>query len=354
MDGSIAAPDAADSKAADICLSLGRPFVAGDTTLRLQVNVGVSLIGSMASVADESPGGLAHELEKRAELSLDEARRMGPGAHCLYRPEIDDRLRHKALLLQSMQRAIEEQQFRLHYQPMVELASGRIVGAEALIRWNHPTLGIQRPDHFIPLAEQSGLIVPLGAWILRDAVLGLRRWQSSGGARPSVAINISAAQLQRGDLLALLDEMLADGDVDPGQIELELTESALVHPSDDVIGLLRMIRGRGFRIAIDDFGTGHSSLQYLRKLPISKLKIDHSFIRQLSPSSSDASTVRAIIGLGKSMNLEVVAEGVETAVQRDFLVSEGCLFGQGYYFSPPLTEENFRSMLMQGDPLPLV
>jgi diguanylate cyclase (GGDEF)-like protein/PAS domain S-box-containing protein len=352
VDSSIATAEEADRKAQDICAALGRQFTVGDTRLRLDANVGVSVNGNMGLETEGSPGGIARELEKRTELSLEEARRIGPGAHCLYRPDIDDRLRNQELLLQSMAHAIEGQQFHLDYQPMVELATGRIVGAEALVRWNHPLLGIQRPDYFIPLAERSGLILQLGAWVLRDAVLCLRHWHSLGIIRPKVAVNVSFVQLQGDELLAVLDDVLAHGDVDPGQIEFELTESSLVHASDDAIGMLKRIRARGVSIAIDDFGTGHSSFQYLRELPISKLKIDRNFVRQLSPSSSDASTVRAIIGLGKSMGFEVVAEGVETARQRDFLVSEGCLFGQGYYFSPPLAEEDLSGMLLRDEILP--
>jgi EAL domain-containing protein (putative c-di-GMP-specific phosphodiesterase class I) len=234
----------------------------------------------------------------------------------------------------------------------VDLASGRIVGAEALIRWHHPTLGLQRPDLFIPLAEESGLIVPLGAWVLRTGIRSLREWPKFGATRTKLAINVSGVQLERGDLLAVLNEALADGHIDPTQIELELTESSLIHSSDRAVDILRAIRGQGIGIAIDDFGTGYSSFQYVRELPITKLKIDQSFVRHLSPASSDASIVRAIIGLGKSMALDVVAEGVETALQRQFLVGEGCRVGQGYYFSPPLAEEDLLRKLRQNSILP--
>jgi PAS domain S-box-containing protein/diguanylate cyclase (GGDEF)-like protein len=347
-----AALEEAEQLAQAICVALARPFDIDDTMVRLQVNVGVSVNDGIGFGADGSPDSIARELERRTELALYEARNMGPGLHCLYRPEIDDRLRNKVLLQQSLHGAIEQHQFQLHYQPLVDLASGRIVGAEALIRWHHPTLGLQRPDLFIPLAEESGLIVPLGDWVLRTGIRSLREWPKFGAARTKLAINVSGVQLERGDLLAVLNEALADGHIDPTQIELELTESSLVHSSDRAVDILRAIRGRGIGIAIDDFGTGYSSFQYVRELPITKLKIDQSFVRHLSPASSDASIVRAIIGLGKSMALDVVAEGVETALQRQFLVGEGCRVGQGYYFSPPLAEEDLLRKLRQNSILP--
>jgi PAS domain S-box-containing protein/diguanylate cyclase (GGDEF)-like protein len=343
----------AEQLAQEICFALARPFDVDDLTVRLQVNVGVSFNDGISFGANGSHDGIARELEKRTELALYEARKIGAGLHCLYRPEIDDRLRNKVLLKQSLHDAIEKHQFQLHYQPLVDLVLGRIVGAEALVRWHHPTLGLQRPDRFIPLAEESGLIVPLGAWVLRTGIRSLREWPKFGGTRTKLAINVSGVQLERGGLLEVLNEAIADGDIDPTQIELELTESSLIHSSDRAMDILRSVRGQGIGLAIDDFGTGYSSFQYLRDLPITKLKIDQSFVRHLSPTSSDASIVRAIIGLGKSMALDVVAEGVETALQRQFLVDEGCRVGQGYYFSPPIAEEDFLRMLRQNSALPI-
>jgi PAS domain S-box-containing protein/diguanylate cyclase (GGDEF)-like protein len=343
----------AEHLAQAICAALARPFDVGDTMVRLQVNVGVSVTDGISFGADGSPDSIARELEKRTELALYESRKMGAGLYCLYRPEIDDRLRNKVLLQQSLHGAIEQHQFQLHYQPVVDLASGHIVGAEALIRWHHPTLGLQRPDLFIPLAEESGLIVPLGAWVLRAGIRSLREWPKLGAARTKLAINVSGVQLERGDFLSVFNETFNSGDIDPTQIELELTESSFIHSSDRAVDILRAIREKGVGIAIDDFGTGYSSFQYIRDLPITKLKIDQSFVRHLSPVSSDASIVRAMIGLGKSMGLEVVVEGVETATQRQFLVDEGCRVGQGYYFSPPVAEEDFLRMLRHSSALPI-
>jgi len=246
---------------------------------------------------------------------------------------------------------MQEQQFVLHYHPIVDLATGKIVGAEALTRWAHPVLGMQRPELFIPEAESSGLIVPLGAWVVRTALFEMQAWQKDFARPLRVAVNVSAVQLLDPGFVAMLDAALEETGADAGLIDLELTESVLIDPS--TMGVLQTLKARGFRLAVDDFGTGYSSFRYLQTLPVSVVKIDQTFVRQMVIDSSDASIVRAITAVARGLGLEVVAEGIETASQRDFLRVEGCNIGQGYLFSLPLTAEDFRWLLRIDATLPL-
>jgi EAL domain-containing protein (putative c-di-GMP-specific phosphodiesterase class I) len=254
------------------------------------------------------------------------------------------------MLRQSMRHGLEQEQFVLHYHPIVALATGEIVGAEALVRWPHPILGMQRPDLFIPEAESSGLIVPLGAWVLRTALLEMRNWHTSTGRSLRVGINVSAVQLLDPDFVASVDAALAETGADPTFVDLELTESVLIGTSASRV--LNALKQRGFRLSLDDFGTGYASFRYLQTLPVSAVKIDQTFVRHMVIDSSDASIVRAIVAVAKSLRLDVVAEGIETQQQRDFLRDEGCHEGQGYLFSLPLAAEDFRWLLASKATLP--
>jgi EAL domain-containing protein (putative c-di-GMP-specific phosphodiesterase class I) len=256
------------------------------------------------------------------------------------------------VLRHSLRKAIEEKQFKLHYQPLVDLVSGTIVGAEALVRWNHPELGLQRPDIFIPFAESSGLIIPLGNWIFREAMQQVVSWRRDGLEVPKIAINVSGVQLQDPGLLRSIETALAQTGAQARHFELELTEGFMIEASPSTLGLLKSLKTLGFTLAIDDFGTGHSSFRYLRDFPVDKVKIDQTFVRQMVVDSSDASIIRAIIALAKSLDLKVVAEGIETMVQRNFLREEGCQIGQGYLFSVPLTAEDFGYLIARNIRLP--
>jgi EAL domain-containing protein (putative c-di-GMP-specific phosphodiesterase class I) len=300
-----------------------------------------------------TPSSLADEIVKQSNLALAEAKRAGRGAHRIYAAELDDRERSRVILRQSLQRAVGEEQFLLQYHPLVDLRSGRIVGAEALVRWEHPELGMQQPDRFIPLAEASGLIVPLGRWVLRTALRELSEWARAGIDPPRVSVNISSVQLRDPDFIAAIDEALADTGCDPRRIDFELTESVLIEASSRTLTVLNALKRRGFRLALDDFGTGYSSFQYLRSLPIDKVKIDQAFVRRMAVDSSDAAIVRAIMTVARSLSLEIVAEGIETLVQRDFLRNEGCPVGQGYFFSLPLPAPAFRELLGRRVMLPV-
>ncbi len=351
---SIPADTSIEKLAAGLCLHLAEPVNVDDKEVMLEACIGVAVFpmaddSIQISVATDA----AAEIMKQANLALYEAKQAGRGVYRLYEAELDDRVRNRMVLRQSLQRAIAEEHFEMHYHPSVDLTTGRIMGAEALVRWNHPDLGFQRPDMFVPLAESSGLIVPLGAWVIKDTLRQGQEWKRQGHDIGRIAINVSGIQIQRGGFIANLERILAETGADPKDYEFELTERVLIDPSPETLNILREIKSLGFDLAIDDFGTGHSSFRYLRDFPIDKIKIDQSFIRQLVVDSSDASIVRAIIQLAHSLHIKVIAEGIETIIQRDFLRKEGCKTGQGYLFSLPLTAEDYGWLLEQHITLPV-
>lgn len=338
--------------AAGLCRVLAAPFAmaGGDFSVEACVGAAAYPLDGIATVIE--PAAVMSELMKRATLALQAAKRVGRGMHRIFAVDKDDRQDNQIILRQSLRKAIEESQFKLHYHPLVDLASGTIVGAEALVRWNHPELGLQKPDIFIPFAESSGLIIPLGGWIFREAMLQVKSWQRRGLNVPKIAINVSGVQLQDPDLLRSIESTLIQTGANASQFELELTEGFMIDASQSTQSILKALKMLGFTLAVDDFGTGHASFRYLRDFPIDKVKIDQTFVRQMVIDSSDASIIRAIIALAKSLNLEVVAEGIETTVQRNFLHEEGCQIGQGHLFSLPLTAEDFGYLIDRDIKLP--
>jgi EAL domain-containing protein (putative c-di-GMP-specific phosphodiesterase class I) len=248
--------------------------------------------------------------------------------------------------------ALEQHEFALHYQPQVNLKTGVIVGVEALLRWTHPTRGLIPPAEFIPVAEDCGLILPIGAWVLREACEQARAWADRGLPIGVMAVNVSAMQLRDEDFLPRMLEILADTGLDPRSLELELTESVLMKHAETAAFILQTVRKGGVRVAIDDFGTGYSSLGYLRKLPLDALKIDQSFVRQISTAGEDTAIVAAVISMARSLKLRVVAEGVETREELEFLRAHQCDEAQGYHFSPPVPPEQFAVLLRTGLPVP--
>ena len=253
----------------------------------------------------------------------------------------EDRVRYEAAL----HRAVDLQQFELHYQPKVVAATRRIHSAEALIRWRHPERGLISPDQFIPLAEESGLIVPIGEWVLREACRQARLWEDHGLPLVRIAVNVSPLQFRRLDLVDTVRRALTDAGVNAGCLEIELTESAVMTNPEESVEILERLSRMGIVVSVDDFGTGYSSMSYLRRFPIDKLKIDRSFISNLLTSAEDASIVRAIISLAHGLRLKVVAEGVETAEQVALLQKLGCDQYQGYYFSRPITAAAFEELM---------
>ena len=313
--------------------------------LQVQPQIGiVSYTGEIQSRRRTSQG-LGRELIKRAEIALWEAKRNGRAETVVYSQEIDDRRSSRAILRQSLHQALSKGQFEVHYQPLVDLRTTMIIGAEALVRWRHPDLGMQRPDLFIPLAEESGMIVQLGEWVLEQAMRQARQWDSAEFGRPRLAVNVSGIQLQRSNFAATVRRLLDETGVDPACMELELTEGFLIDTTPRVVDVLARIGGMGVGLAIDDFGTGYSSFEYLKRLPVDKIKIDQTFIRHLAIDTNGAAIVRAIIQMAKEMKMEIVCEGIETKAQMEFLRGQGCAIGQGYFFAMPMTAEDLQWLL---------
>ena len=247
-----------------------------------------------------------------------------------------------------MRRALERREFVLHYQPQVEISTGRIIGAEALIRWQSPDLGLVCPADFIGLAENNGLIVPIGDWTIREACTQNKKWQDEGLTPLRVSVNISPRQFEHPDLIEKVDRVLNDTGLSPTFLELELTESSIMQNAERAIATLRKLKKMKVAISIDDFGTGHSSLSYLKSFPIDRLKIDQTFIREATTDPTDAAIIMAIITLAQNLTLKVTAEGVELEEQLRFLHLLRCDEMQGYLFSEPMPAEAFRQLLLEG------
>ena len=320
----------------------------------VEVCVGMA---TLPHISDSSQVAAAEEwgaeLLNRANLALQSAKRDGPGVCRLYSSDLDDRVRVGPELRRSMKCALTRDEFILHYQPIVDLVTGHVVAAEALLRWEHPELGLQRPDLFIPIAEGTGLIVPLGAWVVKTAMRQSVAWIAEGLPPIRIAINVSSIQLQNPGFLDMVRQALVETGADPLGFEFELTEGILLHALPAIKELFEALRSMGFGLVIDDFGTGHATLAYLRSYTVDKLKIDQVFVRHLVVGSSDAAIIQAVVSLCERLDLQVVAEGIETPMQRDFLIAEGCTLGQGYLFSLPLRAEDFAWMLKSGQTLPI-
>jgi EAL domain-containing protein (putative c-di-GMP-specific phosphodiesterase class I) len=253
-------------------------------------------------------------------------------------------------LVGSLRRSLERQEFVLHYQPKICLRTGAITGAEALIRWTHPTRGSISPAQFIPIAEDCGLILPIGAWVLREACAQAKLWRMAGLPPMTMAVNVSSLEFRDERFSDRLFTILDETGMDPEALELELTESVLMKNAEASASILSILRDHGIQIAVDDFGTGYSSLSYLRKFPLDSLKIDQSFIRQISTSGEDIAIVTAVIDMARNLRLRVVAEGVETLDELSFLKSHSCDEVQGYLFSRPVLPGQFERLLRNGIP----
>jgi diguanylate cyclase (GGDEF)-like protein len=308
--------------------------------LHVTMSIGVSIY--------PDDGADAETLIKNADTAMYQAKENGRQGYQFFRKAMNVRAVERQSIEESLRQALDRQEFVLHYQPKVDLRTGTITGAEALIRWMHPTRGLIPPDQFISIAEDSGLIRPIGAWALREACRQARSWQDAR-LPVTTAVNVSAIQLRDEGFLAGLWAILGESGLDPGSLELELTESVLMKEAEAAAAILRGVRERGVQVALDDFGTGYSSLSYLRHFPIDMLKIDQSFVRQItSASGDDTSIVTAVIGMAHSLNLRVIAEGVETSEQLAFLRAHDCDEAQGFLFCPPVPAEEFAGMLTRG------
>lgn len=292
-------------------------------------------------------GADVKELMKSADVAMYRAKANGRNNFQFYKPEMNARTHDRLLLENSLRKALEEEQLLLYYQPQIDMLSGELTGMEALIRWQPPGQRMISPGEFIPLAEETGLILPIGEWVLKQACLQIRHWQSMNLEPVRLSVNISALQFNQHDFLDVVDRIMAETNVDPQWLELELTESAAMENIESTISTLDQLKRRGFHLSIDDFGTGYSSLSYLKRLPITKLKIDRSFVRDIHVDSDNATITESIIVLAQSMRLEVLAEGIETEEQSQFLLQRGCRLGQGYLYSRPIPAEQMEKVLAE-------
>ena len=319
--------------AGKIVKTLEMPLMVSGQEVYVTASCGVSLY--------PEHGSDAKTLVRTADTAMYCAKEAGKNAFRVFRPEMNQRAFRRMSLEHSLRKAMENGDLRLRYQPKVDLRTGRIVGAEALLRWVHAEDGSISPAEFIPVAEDSGLIVPLGAWVLRTACREAKRWEQAGLGRIPVAVNLSARQFKDQGLLGEVLRALEESRLEPDQLELELTESMLMENVEANIELLRELRTRGVRLAIDDFGTGYSSMGYLKRFPIRSLKVDRSFVRDIPHDRDDCAIAGAIVALAHQLELDVVAEGVENVEQLRFLAQHDCHVQQGFYFSPALASDEF-------------
>ena len=293
-------------------------------------------------------GGDPDTLLKNADSAMYRAKELGSNCYQFYLPSINERTAERLQQETLLRGALERNEFLLHYQPKVSCVSGKIVGFEALLRWQHPQRGLVCPSEFVPLLEETGLIVPIGEWVLHTACNQAKRWQDAGRGNPSVSVNVSGRQMRVADLCEVVRGALDASGLAPNRLDIELTESQLMGDAESVIDILTRLKALGVRISVDDFGTGYSSLAYLKRFPIDTLKVDRAFVKDIIADTHDVSITRAIINLSHSLNLSVVAEGVETEGQLGLLIANHCDEIQGYYFSEPLPVDAATALLQEG------
>lgn len=322
--------------------AVAEPHSIDQRDLHVTTSIGVSVY--------PDDGLDAEALIKNADTAMYQAKENGRQSYRFFKPAMNIRAVERQSIEESLRRALERQELALRYQPKVNLRTGAITGAEALIRWMHPTRGSVPPAQFIPIAEECGLILAIGRWVLREACEQARAWVDAGLPMATMAVNVSAMEFRDENFLDGLFAILNETGLDPRSLELELTESVLMKHAEAAASILQTLRERGVQVAVDDFGTGYSSLSYLRKFPIDTLKIDQSFVRQITAGGDDTSIVTAVISMARSLKLRVVAEGVEAPEQVGFLRAHECDEAQGYYFSPPVLPQQFARFLRIGIP----
>jgi diguanylate cyclase (GGDEF)-like protein/PAS domain S-box-containing protein len=328
----VASVQALSAFADKILGSLAKPFPGEGQDLFVSASVGISLFPDDARSVDD--------LIKHADAAMFRAKATGRNNYQFFTRELNEEVQERLLMEGGLRQALQREEFRVVYQPKIDLATREVVGAEALIRWSHPKLGVVGPSRFVPVAEDSGMVGQIGDWVLRAVCRQIRQWQGEGLSLP-VAVNVSARQFQQSDLVDLVVNVLSETRVPARLLEIELTESAVMHDAEASVVALERLKSFGVQISIDDFGTGYSSLSYLKRLPLDVLKIDQSFVRDISSDPNDAAIVRAIITLARSLGMKVIAEGVETEAQLAFLNAYGCQYAQGYMFGQPMPPEEF-------------
>ena len=284
-----------------------------------------------------------------ADIAMYRAKDRGRNGFCFYSAELQSHTPEKLALEAGLRHGLERDEFRVYYQPKIDMATGAITGVEALLRWQHPERGLLLPEKFIQLAEETGMIVPIGLWTLREVCMRAKAWKEAGLPRMPIAVNLSASQFREEQLVSQLAEILKSTGTDAGILELEITESMVMRDPDEAVKLMHNLRAMGVSLTIDDFGTGYSSLGYLKLFPINNLKVDRSFVRDLPHSSDDVAITRAVIAMAHSLQMNVIAEGVELKEQFDVLREEGCDEFQGYLCRPPLAEEDLINFIREGE-----
>jgi c-di-GMP phosphodiesterase len=334
-------PYEAAELAQSILDDLEAEFALDHELIRLRATIGITLF--------PEDGDSTEKLLQKAEQTMTLAKSRSRNRYQFYIASVDSEMRRRRELEKDLRDALSRDQFHLVYQPQISYRDHRVVGVEALIRWQHPEHGLVPPDLFIPLAEQNGTIIPIGEWVLDQACRQLREWHDQGFTGLRMAVNLSTVQLHHAELPRVVNNLMQIYRLPPRSLELEVTETGLMEDISTAAQHLLSLRRSGALIAIDDFGTGYSSLSYLKSLPLDKIKIDKSFVQDLLDDDDDATIVRAIIQLGKSLGMQVIAEGVETAEQEAYIISEGCHEGQGYHYSKPLPARELAAYLKQSE-----
>ncbi|MET3454426.1 MULTISPECIES: putative bifunctional diguanylate cyclase/phosphodiesterase [Pseudomonas] len=341
VQADIEQPYEAAELAQSILDDLEAPFAIDDQQIRLRATIGITLF--------PEDGDSTEKLLQKAEQTMTLAKSRSRNRYQFYIASVDSEMRRRRELEKDLREALVREQFSLVYQPQISYRDLRVVGTEALIRWHHPEHGLVPPDLFIPLAEQNGTIIAIGEWVLDQACRQLREWHDQGFLDLRMAVNLSTVQLHHAELPRVVNNLLQMYRLPPRSLELEVTETGLMEDITTAAQHLLSLRRSGALIAIDDFGTGYSSLSYLKSLPLDKIKIDKSFVQDLLDDEDDATIVRAIIQLGKSLGMQVIAEGVETVEQEAYIIAEGCHEGQGYYYSKPLPARELGLYLKQAE-----
>lgn len=321
-----------------ILSTLAKPFALESELIRITASVGMT-INEL-----KEPNGV-EPLLQQAHMALHRAKQQGRSQYQFYSPDMAAKLQEQLALENELHGALERQEMQVYYQPLIDLQTGEMTAVEALLRWQHPTLGSVSPAKFIPIAEANGLIVSLGEWVLRTACAQSRDWQLAGFPALQMSVNLSARQLEQTNLVKMIRQVLQETGLEASSLELEVTESALMVDLQRSVDILEQLRGLGIVLALDDFGTGYSSLNYLKQFPVNILKIDRSFVQDLLSNPDSAAVTNAIIALAESLRLSITAEGIETEEQLNYLRLRGCQEGQGFYFSRPVPAEMITQLL---------